>query len=304
MEIPSEFAARIRTSLGVGGRRWLAALPGVLDELAARWQIEIGAPFDLSFNYVARAMLADGQEAVLKLAPPWEDGEFEREIHALTRYDGRGACRPIAADLERRALLLERLRPGDLLAQVAAEDDDRATTIGAETMRALWQPAAALPNPVLFRPLADWFQAFDRHRTEYGGPGPFTPAVLAHAEAVTADLLGSAPTTVLLHADLHHFNILSSERAGWLAIDPKGMLGDPGYEVGPFLLNPWSDRVPKPPALLRRRLDILAHVLVYDRNRLRDWGIAHAVLSACWSAEHGGDGWQSALGTAHNLIGL
>jgi streptomycin 6-kinase len=108
---------------------------------------------------------------------------------------------------------------------------------------------------------------------------------------------------VLLHADFHHDNILSAQREPWLTIDPKGMIGDAGYEVGPFLLNPDPHAgVAKSPRLLARRLDILADELGYDRERLRLWGIAHAVLSACWSAENNGTGWQNAIQGAEYLM--
>jgi streptomycin 6-kinase len=288
----------------VAGAVWLRDLPILVADLAERWDLTVGPPFELSYNYVAPARLRDGSEAVLKVGP-WEDGEIRREIHALRLYDGAGCCRLLEADEARQAMLLERLRPGEMLLGIAASDDDAATRIGADVMRELWRPVAELPEPTLFKPLAEWFdRAFARHRAFYGGPGPFPPHVLEHAERLAAELLASAPSQVLLHADFHHYNVLSAEREPWLSIDPKGMLGDPGYEVGPFLLNPGVDQPTKPPALLRRRLDILSSELGYDRSRLRDWGIAHAVLSACWSAEDHGDGWQGAIGSAENLIGL
>jgi streptomycin 6-kinase len=306
IEIPSTFARRLSDSLGDEGRRWLGALPAVVADFSREWGMTIGPPFGLSFNYVARARLADGTDAVFKICP-WEDGEIEREIDALRQYDGRGACRLLAADPARRAMLLERLRPGTMLLETAAHDDDAATRIGAALMQRLWQPAETLPDPRRFKPLAEWFtRAFALHRSAYGGPGPFPAAVLDRAEAVTRDLLASAPREVLLHGDFHHYNVLTSDRdAGggqWLAIDPKGMLGDPGYEVGPFLLNPHGP--PKSAARLGRRLDIFAETLDYDRARLQAWGIAHAVLSACWSAEDFGDGWQDAMAMAQTLIDL
>jgi streptomycin 6-kinase len=303
MEIPPSFADKIRGALGETGEVWLRDLPSLVDDLSRRWGATIDAPFKLSYNYVAPARLRDGSDAVIKIGAPWEDGELTREIRALRLYDGYGSCRLFESDLDRQAMLLERLRPGEMLLEVAASDDDAATRIGAEVMRRLWRPVAELPDPGLFKPLAEWFAAFPRHRAAYGGPGPFPAAVLERAEAVTSELLASVPGEVLLHGDFHHYNVLSSERASWLAIDPKGMLGDPGYEVGPFLLNPDIGTSVKSPALLRRRLDILAAELQYDRQRLRDWGIAHAVLSACWSAENPGDDWRPAIAAAENLIG-
>jgi streptomycin 6-kinase len=302
MDIPNPFARRVRDRLGAAGADWLHGLPGLLSDLSDRWAIAIGEPFELSFNYVARAHRHDGSAAVIKVAPPWDDGELRQEIDALRIYAGDGSCRLLEADPDLDALLLERLHPGTMLLDVAASDDDAATRIGADVMQRLWRPAADLPAGSAFRPLAEWFRAFPRHRAFYGGPGPFLPSVLDHAEGVVRDLLASPPREVLLHADFHHYNVLASDRAGWLAIDPKGMFGDPGYEVGPFLLNP-DPRSARSAPLLNRRLDVLAEALAYDRARLRDWGIAYAVLSACWTAENNGDGWQPAIAAAENLIG-
>jgi streptomycin 6-kinase len=303
MEIPAPFAQHVRDLLGEAGKVWLRGLPGLVADLSVRWDIRVGAPFDLSYNYVAEARRRDGTEAVVKLAPPWEDGELAQEIHALRLYAGNGACRLLEADADLGALLLERLRPGTMLRDVAASDDDAATRIGADVMQRLWRPAAELPERGQFRPLAEWFRAFPRHRAFFAGAGPFPPGVLDHAEALVRELLATSPREVLLHADFHHDNVLASGRAGWLAIDPKGMLGDPGYEVGPFLLNPDPDGPAKSAVLLNRRLDIFAEALAYDGGRLRAWAIAHAVLSACWTAENNGDGWQPAIAAAENLIG-
>jgi streptomycin 6-kinase len=301
LPIPPAFERHVRHGLGERGAAWLRDLPALVGDLCREWQLTLGQPFDLSFNFVAPARRADGAEVVFKVGP-WGD-EVLLEIRALQAYDGRGICRLLEADEARQAMVLERLRPGNMLVEIAREDDDRATRIGGELMRRLWRPASELSDPGAFKPLAEWFtRAFARHRAFYGGPGPFPSAVLERAEALVPELLASAPTEVLLHADFHHYNVLSADRADWLAIDPKGILGDPGYEVGPFLLNPEFGLTPSD--LLRRRLDILADELPYDRDRLRDWGIAHAVLSACWSAEDHGTGWRSAIQTAENLIGL
>jgi streptomycin 6-kinase len=303
MDIPAGFSTHIQDRLGSRGIAWLRDLPSLVADLSDRWRIVPGAPFELSYNYVVRAGVRDGTEAVLKIAPPWEDGELDREIHALRLYGGHGACRLLESDLVNNAMLLERLRPGEMLAGSVTEDDDAATRIGADVMRRLWRPAAEIPDPGLFKPLAEWFiRAFPRHRAEYGGPGPFPPAVVEYAEATVPELLASSPGDVVLHGDFHHYNVLSSDR-GWLAIDPKGMLGDPAYEIGPFVLNPDIGSTVKSRAVLDRRLDIFADELGYDRQRLHNWAIAHAVLSACWSAENNGSGWQVAIAAAQNLLG-
>jgi streptomycin 6-kinase len=225
-----------------------------------------------------------------------------RETAALRVYDGDGACRVLQSDAERGAMLLEQVTPGEMLVGLVATDDDQATRIGASVLRKLWRP---VPTGESFKPVAEWFRrAFDRYRADNpGGHGPLPRSVFEAGVSVARELLDSAPAPVLLHGDFHHYNVLSATRAEWLAIDPKGMTGDCGYDIGPFVDNPsaraWRARSP---GLLRRRLDILADELEYDRIRLRDWSLAYAVLSACWSAEDQSDGWQHAIATAEMLL--
>lgn len=298
--IPDAFARHTREAFGEEGSEWLRTLPALVADVTLRWGLRLGAPFPLSYNYVAPARLPGGSEAVFKAGVP--SAELRREIFALRRYDGDGICRLLAADDERCTMLLERLRPGETLAAMAQTDDQAATRIAAGVMARLWRP---VPAGQPFLPVAQWFaDAFDRHRTEYGGPGPFPAAILERAEALVPELLASAPREVLLHGDLHHYNILTAERAPWLAIDPKGVTGDPGYDVGQFFLNPDLGDVLAQPEVVRRRLDVFAEELRYDRARLAAWAFAEVVLSACWSAEDHGDGWQGAIAVAETLLRL
>lgn len=302
LPIPATFARNMLDVYGQEGQAWLGDLPALVDQLARQWEVTLGPPFGLSYNYVAAALRSDGTEAVLKVGFP--DAALAREIQALRLYGGDGICRLLEADETRHAMLLERLRPGEMLAELARTDDAAATRIGAEVMRTLWRPVPDSAEGGALQPIAEWFRAFDRHRAAYGGAGPLPASLLDRAESLAAELLASAPSVVLLHGDFHHYNVLSARRAPWLAIDPKGMTGDPGYEVGPFLLNPNQESWYGKPDVLRRRLDILADELAYDRARLRDWGFAHALLSACWSAEDHGDGWQGAVAAAEVLRDL
>lgn len=125
-----------------------------------------------------------------------------------------------------------------------------------------------------------------RLRAEFdGGIDPFPEALVAQAERLFTELLASTNEMALLHGDLHYWNILAAQRQDWLAIDPKGVVGDPAFEPSAWLLNP------KPPALsgpdlkrqLRRRVDQFVEQLALDRERVLGWGIARVVLSAWWS---------------------
>lgn len=281
--VPSEFVQRTRERLGPEGDVWLRRLPALVAEYAQRWDFSPGSPFSLSFNYVIEVTCGDGSLAVLKLACPQH--EFETELDALRLVDGQGASRLLAADSEERAMLLERVVPGTDLTALALEDDESATSIAATVMRRLWRP---LPADHSFPTVDVWGRGFARHRAAHEGTAGQLPAArFEQAEKLFDELCGSAGEPVLLHGDLHHFNILAGAREPWLAIDPKGLAGEPAYETGALLRNPWGilTGMPNPRRLLRRRIDQLSEELSLDRDRIRGWAIAQAMLSAVWSAE-------------------
>jgi len=158
-----------------------------------------------------------------------------------------------------------------------------------------------LPPEHPFPTVAKWGAGFARLRATYGGAtGPLPTDLVQRAEALFAELLNSSAEPVLLHGDFHHENILAAQRAPWLALDPKGVAGEPAYEVGALMRNPR----PQPAAVLARRADILAEVLGLDRGRLLQWSFAQAVLSAWWSVEDHGHGGENAIEVARSLLTL
>jgi streptomycin 6-kinase len=297
---PHEFPQTIRDLFGDEGRDWLARLPATLDACARRWSLTLGPPFEpLSYHYVAPAVRADGTEVVLKLGVP--NPLQASEMAALRHFAGRGAVRLLAADANGGAMLLERLRPGTTLVGV---DDVAATAIAAEVMAQLWRPP---PEEQAFPTVADWGRGFAHLRARFeGGTGPLPAALVARAEALFAELLATSAAPVLLHGDLHHANILAAGSERWLAIDPQGVIGEPAYEVGALLRNP-TPQVATWPDLGRisgRRADQLAERLGFERERLLGWGLAEAILSAWWSIEDHGRGWEPAVAVAEALAGL
>jgi len=304
--IPDKFAQTQRDLHGADGERWLAHLPALLDDLAERWSLTLEPPFEmLSYNYAAPATrAADGTPVVLKVGFPWP--ETLSEIAALRAYDGRGICRLLDADEDRGAMLLERLLPGTMLVPMTeAGDDDRATRIAAGVMRDLWRPAPA--DVSAFPDFAEWTGGLAALRPFYeGGTGPFPTALVDRAERLHAELLASAPEPVLLHGDLHHYNVLAATRAPYLAIDPKGLIGEPAYEPSNYLRNPmdWVLAQPDPARVLARRLDIFTDELGLPRERILAWGIMQTVLSAWWNVEGHGHGYEPDLRIAELLVGL
>jgi len=297
MQLPPGFIRNVRGAFGGTGGAWLERLPHLVAQAAQRWGLSGVEPLSrLSYNFVACAVRGS-ERVILKIGVPQR--ELTSEMAALRRFDGRGACRLIECDEANGFLLLERLVPGRRLSSL--EDDEAATRIAVQVMRDLWRPAP--PDDRLIR-LRDWFDGLGRIRPHYGGgTGPFPKEALERVESILPELLADA-NLILLHGDFHHDNILSSER-GWLAVDPKGVVGPAGYEIGPFMINP-RDRPLEPrsfEARTARRIDILEQMLGWERGIILRWAAAHALLSAWWDFEDGLDG-DSALQCALRLLDL
>ena len=282
---------------GPAGTDWLARLPDVLSECAQRWGLSLGQTITpLSYNYVLLATTREGTEVVVKVGFP--DREIVTEIAALRCFAGRGCAALVECDPDAGAMLLERLRPGRPLAEVP--DDAAATLAAAGVMRTLWTPP---PPDHSFPSVADWGEGFARLRQRFdGGAGPLPPDLVDEAEALFRDLADSSSDPVLLHGDLHHENILSAGRVPWLAIDPKGLIGEPAYEVGALIRNKLPGEA-EAQRIIARRVDLLSEALDVDRDRVRGWGLAQAVLSAWWSIEDHGHGWEEAIACAQLLHG-
>ena len=244
-------------------REWLAALPGLIVELAERWKLELEQPIETPHSLVVPA-----GDAVLKLNAP-SHTEADREADALERWAGSGAVRLLARDDERRALLLERCMPGTRLWDA---DVDEAAVVSELLPRLQVDVGETHPFALLADEAERWAEDVPRRYAEAGEP--FEPELLECALDVyrTVDRSASA----LVNQDLHGGNILRAEREAWLVIDPKPLVGERELEASGLLRNtdsvsPW--------------LDALAE-LGLDRGRARGWGVAHN-LAWAWDERRG-----------------
>src|SRR5215213_10993331 len=194
--LPKEFVRNTIALRGAEGAKWLGRLPATLAFCEERWSVSVGPPFpELSYNYVAPTDRADGTPTVLKLSLP--NSDFRAEAEALRLFGGRGAARLLELDLERGAMLLERLEPGVPLTSV--RDDEEATSIAAGVLKKLWRP---VPRVHPFPTVCDWARGFDRLRRSFGGgTGPMPAALVEEAEGLFAELLASQDEPAVLHGD-------------------------------------------------------------------------------------------------------
>jgi streptomycin 6-kinase len=242
-------------------RRVGSTLIGAAREVAAHWELSLDRPFiDSCHAYVAPA----GDGAVLKLTAP-NDDEADHEPDALELWDGDGAVRLLRRDHESRAMLLERARPGTAISKLPEE---AATAIGVEVATRLWRRAG---EP--FRWIGDhvprWLDAAEAAAGAATGLIPLARDLYASLE------IGRS---VLIHGDLHHHNILDAGDRH-LAIDPKPMLGEPEFDVPPFLWNPVDDGRAISGERTERRLAAFAAAGL-DEERMRAWSVIRGAYLA------------------------
>lgn len=216
---------------------------------------------------------ADGRAAMLKVATATEE-RFGGLL--MNWWDGEGAARVYAHDGD--ALLLERAQGGqDLLDMALAGRDDEATRIICAAVARLHAPRAA-PLPKLI-PLSNWFGSLEAAAGQYGG-------VYTQCLATARELLATQREIVALHGDVHHRNVLDFQERGWLAIDPKRLLGERAFDYVHVLCNPDLPTTPDAERFYRQ-LAIVVQASGLPRRRLLQWTIAFSGLSAAWFLEDG-----------------
>lgn len=216
-----------------------------------------------------------GLPAMLKVA---EDDEEQRGRLSMRWWAGQGAAEVYAANDD--ALVMERTDSRRSLFHMAMTgSDEAATRIICNTVAALHAPRET-PVPDLIR-LERWFAALAPAARTHGG-------VLARSLAAAEALFADPHPPVVLHADIHHGNILDFGARGWLAIDPKPVYGDPGYDYANLFCNPELAVVTEP-GRLQRQLPIVAETTGLAPRRILSWILAYAGLSAAWFLEDDDD---------------
>jgi len=245
---------------------------------AAAWNVVLEETRETPSSLLGFGM-RDGRAVVLKLTKTRSDESHAGEV--LRAFGGDGAVRVYEA--ETGAALMERLEPGEELVNLVRRgDDDQATRILAQVIEKL----ADHTPPVECSTVADWSRGFDWYVQSEDEQIPSD--LVREAHEVYRDLTASQRSTMLLHGDLQHYNVLFDKRRGWTVIDPKGVVGEMEYEIGALMRNPieqpelFTER-----ATIERRLDILTSLLPLNRLRTLRWSFAQAVLSAIWGVEDG-----------------
>ncbi|WP_371481455.1 aminoglycoside phosphotransferase family protein [Kitasatospora sp. NBC_00315] len=288
ISVPAQLARSVLAQRGEdAGRAWLESLPARIGAYLTRWELTLERVLDpggrLSLiGYVRREDLGP---AVLKagLITP----ETAHEHAALSHWAGRGAVLLLDADPTEGMLLLERLH-GEIPLRSLAES--KAMLEAAGLLQRLWvAPADGHPFGTVAAHATRLAEGLRRDREL---PAAADARPLADEALTTADdLLASTGEELLLHGDFHHGNVLAADRAPWLAIDPRPLVGERAWDLARLA----QDRVdtligsPGPRGAARRRLHQLAEAVDVDHDRLRGWTLFRSVATGLRALRDGDD---------------
>lgn len=251
----------------------------MFDSYLGRWNLVADGSPIVTRNSRLLPVRQGAEPAMLKLATEDE----ERLGGALMEWwDGDGAARVLARHDD--ALLLERAEGTSNRAEMARAGRDD------ESCRVLCTAAERLHvtrgKPLLeLTPLEYWFRDLEGAAAAQGG-------ILVRSAETARALLAEPREVGVLHGDLHHGNVLDFGERGWLAINPKGLFGERGFDFANIFANPDADDPTHPvgtePSRFRSRLEIVAEAAKLERRRLLCWILAWTGLSAVWCLDHGG----------------
>lgn len=288
MNIPEWFEKKMVDVFGESGKVWLTNVESTMQSCEKEWKLKLEGPVsNLSYNFVLHAKDEHGTPVMLKLGVPSFD--FSNEIRTLKVYGGRGCARLLKADEERGAMLLEKLVPGTML---SLEKDEKAAV---HTYLGVWK-AIRTPVPAECKSptILDWASGLGRYNNLHEkGDGPIEASYIENAQKYFSELMETTERMELLHGDLHHENILYDDKKGWLAIDPKGVVGDPYFDLISFMTNHLLKKE-NPKQLLLQRVELITEGLSLDRERLLKAGVAMGILSTCWGLEDHDPEWEQA----------
>lgn len=296
IRIPDELIESQYAYAGEPGRAFIAALPARVAEFAERWDLAVdGAPMHgMAALVLPVVRRRDGVPAVVKFQ--LLDEETEGEPIGLRVWDGDGAVRLLDHDAGTGTMLLERLDSGRMLSTMTetAQDTRKAVLVIAELLARL----TSVPAPAGMRRLADIAGEMldDLPEALKAIPDPAERAIVERCGGAMREVMGE-PGDRLLHWDLHFENVLAAEREPWLAIDPKPLAGDPGFDLWPALNNRFDvDDV-------LWRFDAMSEVLGLDRERARAWTLGRVLQNALWEIEDGRELDEDDLEVARRLLG-
>ncbi len=278
LHVPQTLAERASEDLGDRGRRWIEHLPEIIAAAEKRWSLtpQSVLPPGKELSVLIAVTTAAGHPAVLKASYP--DAKPRHEAAALSRWAGNGAAALLRADTGRGLLLLEHLAA---CRSLRTEDDALAVQAAVRVLQQLWVPPGQHSLPDQADLVSRWLSLMPARYRQLGSR--LEPELLHAAMAAARNLTVTSEPPVLLHGDFHRGNVLASARAGWLAIDPCPLVGDPEFDIADLVADLADELVGQPSAstMLAAIVSDVCQILPrLDPRRIRDWMLAKRLILA------------------------
>ncbi|MGV2050647.1 aminoglycoside phosphotransferase family protein [Agrobacterium sp. 22-209-1] len=249
----------------------------------ASWNIEAAKSIaDTPAGVVYELTRGDGSLAVAKVLKKKVLKDSLRGADFIAWRAGIGCVELL--DRSDDILLMEHAGTETLRDLLFRDGDDATTEIAADVLLKYHQPSQQKPpSSLLTLPLyfESLFRKAELDRTDGMDSRYIEAATLAQA------LIDRQRDVKPLHGDLHHENIMRSER-GWIIIDPAGLIGDAALDVANMFSNP-LDRfdLTRSEARIASMAAIFAKALQRDERLLLQYAFAYGCLSAAWHEEDG-----------------
>lgn len=294
-DLPIHKIEAIIHGFGSSGEAWVDRYPELLKDCIERWNLKLlgTAAAGLAINVIFFCEDGGGRPVVLKIGHPHP--EQTSEIIALRKYAGRHIASIIDWDAATGSFLMERVSPGDKFRNFS--NDISRSQMQIPLFRHISIPAESVDGlPTYSEWVERGFKQFRENHTSVSqnDPGREFLTFIECAESAFASICVRHPKPYLLHGDLHHENILRSGPDGWLAIDPKGVIGPRVMECGRFLHNFIVDEIPGVDDIrdatndqilrvFKARFKTFSKLLDVNDSDIIAAGYVDLVLSTCWS---------------------
>lgn len=274
--IPHEFIDTVLASNGEDGRRWLAGLHPLVENLCNRWQLILDGPAMHGYLGLVLPVMQGERPAVVKIS--WMSDVTRHEAAVLSLWNGRGAVMLLAHDQDSGAMLLERL---DHTRSLNELDIGEAVAVSGRLLRRL-----ALPDPgglpLLLDAAAEIAQSLQSRWERQGRP--FSQRILDRTHDLALQL-GPATGKLLVNYDIHYDNVLAGTREPWLVVDPKPIIGDLEYGIAQILWNRLEDILAANG--LDYAFDLLVETAELDHHLARRWTLVRCVDYWLWALSAG-----------------
>lgn len=275
-----KFTENVQNTWGKAGEEWLLALPQIIAALSSYWRLsEIQPVNNMSYNYVAIAKQDNKSPYILKIS--CDEKLITQEAQCLQHFQGSGAIALLDTHAQYKALLLQQAIPGVSLKELFSKDIHKAIVAYSQVVKAL---SKAQKSQFYFDTVESWCEVFNKISTNH-----IPEHYVEKAKELKKFLFKNPQEVYVCHGDLHLDNILS-QHDSWLAIDPKGVIGEMAFEAAAFDLVTEDElhNQPNVKEVMIQRIHALAQSLNIDYHRLLSWNYLRLILSAQWFVEDKG----------------